>query len=1813
MIKENKLGKKYDKREKVYSSSSQKSILSKGRSEIKQQLEDIKKKKMMKEKLERFKPNNNFRNNNFDLSNANKKIIQLLSEFMEVYKSEEKKNIENKHVYFQDANQEIKKTPSGINKPISIHMKMQGSKKTLYNRVFSYKKKPIIDNSNSSENLLYPSLKNSLKPISINYNLNQNINNIKIVNTDHNCESSFIGLSREKSKKSHKFNIPYLALHKKNDDKSNSNDNIINKKCDKKIKRNSKNDSENFDIQLNKNLLNSSSPKIFFNPLGCRTIESLEKETEKEFESGRRTMSINSSSSNNELYSKRFNTYTKKKNLIRAKTAYTNKREDFKTTTISALSSKKRCDTKKTLGNYNLKYKFDIMSEETEIVDCNNTFGISSIINRIKKTNQNKYKTKEKDVIFLSRIQEKLKQSIIGLDKEDYRQFRREMKENEDNEITKVINNLPIKRNSLENDSNRKLLSKADLISIKSIKSSKDYNQDSKENSLTNIDNYIDNNKKHFEMKHRMLHKKKYVYDSLDDEEIEEDEYDVYYLNPHSVFIYFLDTFVGISALISLFYVPFYLSYNQQFCKKFFEPSEFILILVDIIYICDLSIGFFKAYYNFDEYLVRNTKSICKNYLKTWFILDFLLAFPTFSLITFKLPKCNKEKISTIIINSRFYEMNIKKLHLLLITVKSLKIFKVFISNNSFRLFFKNILLSDIITSWHKVIIYFFMIFSVIHFYSCLFIFIGRNEYPNWILAYNLSNENYRDVYISSVYFIMATVTSVGYGDVVAFNLNEKIFQCIILISGTIAYSWIVSSLSNYIKKQNEKSIAYEKRVKILEEIQLKNPQLSRNLYEKIARFIHYRKYSEKHDRNLILDNLPISLRNSLVIEMYKPIVNKFIFFKNFQNADFIVRVILAFKPILAVKGDLLVQEGEFLEDIIFVKEGVLSLEISIDLNNPEKSVEAYLKGKGLGKNNEKKINKKFELLEKKSTNSNNIENNENEKIPIEYQRISSILQNNERQIINERNKNIRYIRIIDIRKNEHFGEVLMFLNERSPLCVKVKSKKSELFFLKKTDAIEISSSYPNIWKRINMKSLFNMQQIKNLIRRVVLIFCNIQGIKTKKGESKDNSRSDISNEEDFKHLMSLGTLGRTKSNFKVNTFKRFATQQNKNSIIYEETMEDKENSLENSLRNKVKLSNIKSEKEIKHVKSNNVIRNKLKNEIDIFNNEKDNCSESIKNNILNTVSEFHKNENEVKSVINNTNNIYLSINYNNNCDHCIQNALISSIHSLNNNSNFSKQFANSFSENIKSKMEKTDNTQQIQSYSSILKDKDISPKSIHICHLNNKLELNKNQKIIKESKKKSNSEINNQDLYEQTEKCEIENKPISINESDLLFSDNDKNNNNNKFLERFNFENVNEEMHSSDEIISGLNIKNSLLSDSPKNDINDVENLSKRMVEKTWFNKLKKQSKQLICNYINNINDINDINDTKHKNYKIQKLSSFELESSYDNINEITYYQYIKDNRLQVITKEFLKNECNINKNKENKENRLSLKMTKNKLKNKSNNLNLCLSINNLKKIKTNQVLSPFKVNKNSLIFKESLIRVPSEGDLLNQFLSIRKPSLTKIQGSSKKYGSCLTKDENQKTKKENKLSIKKNIQTIKSKNNLSNSEKSSSDDKKDKKMDRKRSKICDSLCKNEVEYEPNFYTKMKTIDKRLNFTKTNKLERKIKKQNNNGILAKLTQNMREDSTNLKNPQEYFNGLLENIYTKEMNVINNRKNTKIKNSNISETTNEKIKRNKTNTYFKNDNMKSLKRNAQSIKNVMLSISKTKKHKENYIHSLSKA
>ena len=71
-----------------------------------------------------------------------------------------------------------------------------------------------------------------------------------------------------------------------------------------------------------------------------------------------------------------------------------------------------------------------------------------------------------------------------------------------------------------------------------------------------------------------------------------------------------------------------------------------------------------------------------------------------------------------------------------------------------------------------------------------------------------------------------------------------------------------------------------------------------------------------------------------------------------------------------------------------------------------------------------------------------------------------------------------------------------MLLGKASPLTLRLKSKKGELFLLRKYDVFTLCKKYPNIWKRQYKKDYSNMIEIKNKTLKILKRYCESNGIK---------------------------------------------------------------------------------------------------------------------------------------------------------------------------------------------------------------------------------------------------------------------------------------------------------------------------------------------------------------------------------------------------------------------------------------------------------------------------------------------------------------------------------------------------------------------------------------------------------------------------------------------------------------------------------------------------------------------------------------------
>jgi hypothetical protein len=536
-------------------------------------------------------------------------------------------------------------------------------------------------------------------------------------------------------------------------------------------------------------------------------------------------------------------------------------------------------------------------------------------------------------------------------------------------------------------------------------------------NATSNISRRIEDESLFFQsFKDRSIMKKRKVYDSMS---LEEEElykltgFRKFIIEPDSKTKYYWDMYITILIFMSVISVPYLLAFPNLTSDFTFYAN----CLTDFSFILDLIFNFFVGFYDSEENIIRSYQSIAGNYLTTWFIYDFFSSVPINTILDIinydvqthyiKTNKLSGARIFRLLKFLKYMFQNTKHGELEIIMEK----------------------LNIEISSYNKRLLSFLFYFIIIsHNIACIWIYVGFISYPNWITKYDFLGMSPTELYIASLYFNLTTIYTIGYGDICCANIYERIYNIILMIVGVFLYTYAVTSLSNMFTSHDDKTKKYIQNKIYLDEMNSLY-DIPESLLIKINKFLKFNlRSSNKDEKNGLILELPYSLKQNMICEMYKDIIQNFKFFKYIgNNRDFNCRVALALRHVKAYKDDTILARNEFVNELIFVKHGTLSLDLE------------YLGEK---------------------------------------------------------------VKIVEIHKNEHFGDVLMFLNEKSPINLKVTSKFAELYLMKKIDLIKIFSEFSDIYNDIYDASLFNYLKIKNIVKyhkRKIRLLYNSKLIEMKK------------------------------------------------------------------------------------------------------------------------------------------------------------------------------------------------------------------------------------------------------------------------------------------------------------------------------------------------------------------------------------------------------------------------------------------------------------------------------------------------------------------------------------------------------------------------------------------------------------------------------------------------------------------------------------------------------------------------------------------
>ena len=140
---------------------------------------------------------------------------------------------------------------------------------------------------------------------------------------------------------------------------------------------------------------------------------------------------------------------------------------------------------------------------------------------------------------------------------------------------------------------------------------------------------------------------------------------------------------------------------------------------------------------------------------------------------------------------------------------------------------------------FERLSFFFLILLLLCHFVCCLWIFVARNfqdetqDSDTWIKAGGYEEYSIFDLYVTSYYFTVTTITTVGYGDISGNSSIERVICFFLHLIGVLTYSFASGSLTSIIANYDSYNEQNADKLTVLNRLHKEN-QINAELYNQL-------------------------------------------------------------------------------------------------------------------------------------------------------------------------------------------------------------------------------------------------------------------------------------------------------------------------------------------------------------------------------------------------------------------------------------------------------------------------------------------------------------------------------------------------------------------------------------------------------------------------------------------------------------------------------------------------------------------------------------------------------------------------------------------------------------------------------------------------------------------------------------------------------------------------------------------------------------------------------------------------------------------
>ncbi|XP_061356258.1 potassium channel AKT1-like [Gastrolobium bilobum] len=317
--------------------------------------------------------------------------------------------------------------------------------------------------------------------------------------------------------------------------------------------------------------------------------------------------------------------------------------------------------------------------------------------------------------------------------------------------------------------------------------------------------------------------------------------------------------------VILVFYTAWVCPFEFGFLLEKSKGALLIVMdnVVNVIFAIDIVLTFFVAYLDKSSYLlIDNPKLIALRYAKSWLILDVMSTIP-YEVVCIVLPSYLQT----------YGYFNILRLWRLR---RVSAMFARLEKDRNYNYFWVRCSKLMCVT-----------LFSV-HVAACFYYFIAarRERKSTWL---GLVSDSYDDSlwgrYVTSIYWSIVTLSSVGYGDLHPVNITEMTFDIFYMLFNLGLTAYLIGNMTNLVVHRTNRTKRYRDTVQSASYFAQRN-KLPILLQEQI--FAHllmkYRTDLEGLQQQEILDSLPKAIHSSISNYLFYSLVDKVYLFRGVSN-----------------------------------------------------------------------------------------------------------------------------------------------------------------------------------------------------------------------------------------------------------------------------------------------------------------------------------------------------------------------------------------------------------------------------------------------------------------------------------------------------------------------------------------------------------------------------------------------------------------------------------------------------------------------------------------------------------------------------------------------------------------------------------------------------------------------------------------------------------------------------------------------------------------------------------------------------------------